>query len=187
MGAVRTLEYVGEMSPFRDAAAFVAAVKRQRPGISQRGIDEVVSRVLLTRKPRINGHVVHLWGADILTDDLANIPAAQWAEPSELAQIGALPIRDRVGLIDPRDPGLSRSYVWRWENDWIQQVTAADVEVIRGSDARAWFRDPHRADGPYRDARSFDFPVTERETFANGAEFRDFMRDQERIPQWSGV
>jgi len=185
-----TLEYIGEDHPFRDIAAFVAAIKRRAPRISQAGVDQKVAEALLKRTPRTPGIVKILFGTDILTDDLESLPAWEWLTPVFRAEIGNCPMNERnryiYATIDGMIP-LANSYVWRVENNWMQEVTEADVAVIRRSEARGWFRNPHRANGPHQDPRSYDLPVMSQETFRNPAEFTDFLRDQERIPHWSGV
>lgn len=144
---------------------------------------EVVRGLLFLDPPRIDQLVVHLWGADILSDDPTSIPA--WSLVSrEFRDIVLTASNDqKQRMIDPE--GLSTSYVWCKAGNWVQEVSETDVEVIRNSDARTWFRDPERF-GPFTPINAFAFPVVETVPINGADDLRQFRRDQRRKTVWTG-
>jgi hypothetical protein len=202
-------------SPFHDIEGTVAKLKAKHPTISDHGINVAVKRMLDGYKPRHKGLVVHLYGADILTADLEDIPAWPWVSDAEKRRIQKYPIdkgervpndvdaevrrmvqEEMAGRLSPwmihrsvliSPPGLQQTYVWRQANDWIQEVTDADYALILSTPYnRRHFRDPD-IHGPYVPVRSYDTPGEEigRARSLRDAEY--LMRHVTRRPQWSGT
>ncbi len=181
MGQV--LEFIGKSRVRRDPVRTAEAVRREHPGLSEAGVIEVVRGLLFQDPPRIEQLVVHFWGADILTPDPTTIPAWSLATPYWREVVLNADEAKRRALIDPK--GLSASYVWCAQGKWVQEVSTADVEVIRGSDARTWFRDVDRF-GPFVPRRAFDFPVQDTVAIRSADDLRQFRRDQKRKTLWTG-
>lgn len=179
----RTLEYLGRTRIRRDPVATEAEVRRRHPGLSEAGVIEVVRGLLFQDPGRPEMLVVHLWGADILSDDPTPIRA--WALATRYWREVILNADEakRRDMIDPK--GLSASYVWRREGRWVQEVSDEDVEVIRQSAARTWFRDPERF-GPFTPQRAFDFPVRDSVAIRSADDLTQFRQDEKRTPQWTG-
>lgn len=210
----RRLEF-SPVSPFHDIEGTVAKLRAQYPGISDKGVNQAVKRMLTGYKARHKGRIVHLFGADIMTANLEGIPAWSWITPAERRRLmeHAIdtgeripndvegPVRrmlqeelagrlnrkavNRSVLISP--PGLQQTYVWRQSNGWVQEVTDHDYDLILSTPAnRRQFRDPD-IHGPYIPVRSYDAPG-EVVTIARNLREVDYaMRHLTRAPQWSGV
>lgn len=181
MGQV--LQFVAKSRVRRDPEATAAAVRRAHPGLSEGGVIEVVRGLLFRDPPRFEGLVVHLFGADILSEDPTTIPAWPLIHPSWHDSILTGDEAARRKMIDPE--GLTTTYVWCAAGNWVQEVSDVDVEVIRRSHARTWFRDPARF-GAFTPPRAFDFPVIETVPIAGADDLRQFRREQRRRPQWTG-
>jgi len=208
------------LGPFHDLEATVARIRAAHPGITDRGVNQAVKRMLNGYKPRHKGRIVYLFGADIMTAQIDAIPAWRWLSdgakarllehPTEggtclpetvdgdddqtridLVQAGLINEHYRKGvnrsvLISPR--GLSQTYVWRIENDWLQEVTPADYRLIFAHPAsRRRFRDPDRH-GPYQDVRSYDGPniVTHREVSRSMRDVEYMLRQTTAAKNWQG-
>lgn len=184
MAAPVTLEFIGMDVARRNLPAVVAGLRRKYPNISETGVHEMAKAELTMSPPRYPQHVVHLFGADILSADLTTIPAWPLVEPVFQDQLRNTPVQDRGRMIDP--VGLSRTYVWRQTANWVQEVTAADVDVIRRSEARTWFRSVERH-GLWIPHRAWDLPVLDSVAFTDPTEAKRYERDQQRTKQWNGV
>lgn len=179
----RTLEFLSMSRIRRDPAAVEAEVRRRHPGLSEAGVIEVVRGLLFQDPGRPEMLVVHLWGADILTGDPTTIPAWPLATLYWREVILNAGEAKRRAMIDPE--GLSTSYVWSKAGNWVQEVSDEDVEVIRQSRARTWFRDVQRF-GPFTPHRAFDFPVRDSVAIRSADDLRQFRREQKRTGQWTG-
>lgn len=92
---MRTIE-LAPLSPFHDIEGTVRKLKAAKPGITQLGINQAVKRMLDRYDPRHPGRHVALFGADIMTAQLDQIPAWPY-----------LPDGQRRRLLDhPIDGGL---------------------------------------------------------------------------------
>ncbi len=210
----RRLEYAPR-SPFHDIQGTVNKIRAQYPGISDMGVNQAVKRMLTGYKPRHKGLVVHLYGADILSENLPGIPAWQWVSEGERVRLLDHPIDrgeripndiepqvvrvlqeelanrlnrkavHRSVLISP--PGLQQTYVWRQDNAWIQEVRDADYDLILAVPGnRRLFRDPD-IHGPYVAVRSYDTPGEVIGIAHNGREADYLIRSTQRRPQWSSA
>lgn len=178
------LEFIGKPSPRRDLNAFHDELRAKYPQLSERGVHEVTKAELERTPPRYPGYVLHLIGEDIMTNDPSTIPAWPWMTGYERGRVMSTPLDERSRLVDPK--GLARTYVWRKETDWVQDVTDADLEVIRLSDARTWFRNIERY-GRWTPERAYDFPVIETHPMQEWNDVEAFRRDRERKPMWNGL
>lgn len=178
------LEFIGKDVARRNQKKLLEGIERQYPTMTQAERNEIALVELAKVQPRHKHLVQHLIGADVVTEDPTTM--ALWPiMGSQLKRvILGRSIEGRRALIDPA--GLSRTYVWRASNGWVQEVEDADVDVIRASPARNWFRDADKF-GPYRPARAYDLPVKEREAFADAYEAKRFEADLILKPQWRGV
>lgn len=109
----------------------------------------------------------------------------------ELIQAGLANSQYRAGvnrsvLISPR--GLQNTYVWCYENRWLQDVTDADARLIlgvRGADQK--FRD-RTIHGPYEDVRSYEGPNIVRTRIEAPASEADYiMRQLKAAKSWQGT
>jgi hypothetical protein len=202
-------------SPFHDIEGTVAKIRAQHPGITDMGVNQAIKRMLTGYKPRHKGRIVHLFGADILTADLTTIAAwpvmGDWEKrrlslypidtgdripddiegPARRAMQEALATRgdirnvNRSVLISP--PGLSRTYVWRQSNGWMQEVSDDDYALILSTPAnRRTFRDPDIY-GAYVPVRSYDAPGNVVATARNLRDADYLIRQTQRRPSWSGA
>ena len=179
------LEFIGKDVIRRDPMKFLEQVREKYPTLSERGLHEVAGAEFEKRKPRHKNHVVHLFGRDILSDDLTSIAAWPLITPAFRRVLADRKAAGTIGtLIDPED--LGQTYVWRHDHGWIQEVTDADADVLRRSKARAWFRnvDNH---GLFVPGRAWDFPVKERYEAPNMTEAQAIVRDLTRKKTWKGV
>ena len=206
----RTLIYTGRRNPFENIASFVAMVKARYPAITKEGIDQIVARQVAYRAPRSPARIVQLLGADIMTADLATIPAWPFLGPETRRDIEQCPqdtgervdemdaasqVRlvtglvkgkiNRSALISPR--GLQQTYVWSDATQWTQEVTDADYDLImQQRSLAAVLRDPDLT-GPYVEIRPYDVPVANTYAFPNMQEAQRFHDDLKRHPQFAGV
>jgi hypothetical protein len=212
-------------SPFHDIEGTVRRIRDRFPGISDLGVNQAVARMLDSGtdrgyKPRTKGRYVYLFGADIMSAQIDQIPA--WPlmsdgvrerlldhpveggitledrleanddpQQTELIQAGLANHQHRAGvnrsvLISPR--GLSQTYVWCHENQWIQEVTDADADLIlsaRGASQK--FRDI-AIHGPYEDVRSYEGPNIVRERIEAPARDAEYVMRQLKAAQtWQGA
>jgi len=179
------LEFIGREVIRRDPMKFLDELRAKYGAtVSERGIQEIAAREFQRRKPRNPAMVVHLFGRDILTDDLTTIEAWPMVDPKEKRVLERLTPAQREKKVDPE--GLSKTYVWRKSNGWVQDVTEADAEVLRRSTARGWFRDID-VKGPFVVQRAWDFPVAERYEAGSIQDAQAIVRDVTRKKQWKGV
>ena len=83
---------------------------------------------------------------------------------------------------------LSRTYSWCFANNWLQEVTDADYDLILSMPGMGQkFRDPD-IHGPYQDVRSYDGPgvVTQRHV-APLSDANYIMRQLKAAPSWQGT
>lgn len=178
------LEFVGKPSPRRNLNAFHDELRGKYPSLTERGIHEVTQAELEKTPPRYPGYVLHFFSDDILTADLTTLPTWHFFSKAEQRDMPRRTMEQRRRLVDPK--GMSQTYVWRRENDWLQDVTGADVEVIRRSAARTWFRNVERH-GPWTPERAYEFPVIESHPMTSKDDIEAFQRDRERKPTWHGL
>ncbi len=190
--------FVGKRKHLGDLNAYHAALHAQYPTVSEAGIQAMTKAELERVEPRNANLVQHLIGEDVIgamvvPGESANanawtcneIEAWQWMTVTERKRIHATPMADRLELVDP--VGLSRTYVWRESNGWIQDVTDADVAVIRRSGARHWFHNIDRYGEVDIETRAYDFPVTEQHAMTNWDDAKAFLKDREVKPAWPGL
>lgn len=207
------LEYIGLPGPHRDMRKFVGAVQAYKPGITDTEIESVVHRESVRKRPRHNGQQFQVFGADIMSDDLKSMDAwphliGQWqrdlpmfplqggivvGSDEEYAAVrlkvaidthGAQHI-NRASLLVPE--GLSKTYVWCQANGFTQQVTDADVAIIRRTQIlNLMFRNPDIADGPMR-IEGFMRQATDKHAFTTIAEAKAYEADTAPVQQWKGV
>lgn len=225
---IRRIEF-SPVSPFHDLEGFKARVRAAHPTITERGLAQLIQLAAGGRDPKTknrsrNGYnprhpsrVYHLFGDDVMTADLMQIPAWPWIAPGERVRLLDHPITggevispDAVGtirrmlqeelanrldrksvnrsaLISP--PGLTRTYVWCLGNGWMQDVEDADYDLILSSPGnRRLFRDPDIF-GLYQDVRSFNGPgiVTSRTEARSAKEAEYLMRQTKHQPNWQGA
>lgn len=212
-------------SPFHDIEGTVRRIRERFPSITDMGVNQAVARMLDSSqpqgyKPRTNGRFIYLFGADIMSAQLDQIPAwplmsdavrerilahpidggitledriANDEDPRqvELIQAGLANHQYRAGvnrsvLISPR--GLSQTYVWCFENQWIQEATDADAKIIlsaRGAGQK--FRDI-AVHGPYQDVRSYEGPdIVKQRIVAPAREAEYVMRQLNAAKSWQGT
>lgn len=114
MTGTRTIVFSGGRNPWEDIHGFKAYVKAKHPGISDKGINQVVKLAVGEYQPRIvhqdgsTARIVMLFGADIMTADLETLPAWPYLAPSAKQRLADHPI---VGgaTVDPENVQLSRA------------------------------------------------------------------------------
>ncbi|HEU0165742.1 MAG TPA: hypothetical protein VFQ54_11920 [Thermomicrobiales bacterium] len=207
----KTIEYTGGENPFADIAGFVGRAKSQYPGISDYDVNVIVKRTLGLRMERHKQRVVTLFGADIMTEQLEDIPSWSLLEWRHRSRIASYPLHggdmadeanfaesqkqlilrldtehvNRSVLISPR--GLGNTYVWCAGNEWRHEVSDADYDLILATPARRfYFRDPD-VHGLFVEQRAYmSNPVLSRHS-GTPDEFAAFMDDRTRKPQWQGA
>lgn len=180
------LEFIGRDIIRRNPMQFLDQLRAKYPTFTEAELHAVAGAEFSKKAPRHRSHVVHLFGRDILTDDLTTITAWQWVTPAFRRILAQADHAKRAALIDPKLPdALEQTYVWRHENRWIQEVSDSDVAVLRRSSARGWFRDVD-VHGPYVVPRTWDFPVAERFEAPSIDEGKRFVADVTRKRQWAG-
>src|SRR5690606_23529615 len=80
------------IGPFHDLPATVDKIRNAYPGITDKGVNQAIKRMLAGYNPRTPGRIVHLFGRDILTDDLETIAAWQWVGDGEKRRVQEHPI-----------------------------------------------------------------------------------------------
>lgn len=210
---MRVLEYMGDPGPWRGIEKFVAAVKAASPHLDDAGIMAVVHRENARKRPRHNRQRFHVFGADILSDDLQSMEAWPYLHPiwkrdlpmypleggrhirttdedapahlqSAIASHGAHQVNRRTLLVPE---GLSKTYVWCEANNWMQEVADADVAIIRNTRIlNLMFRDPNLAEGPMQIQGYQRQPTGEVYRFNTAQEAQAFERDMTSRPQWNG-
>lgn len=180
---MKRLEYIGAEVVHRDPVAFLNRLRKEYPHTSEKGIQAIAAAEFEKRHPRHAAQVLHLLGQDILADDVTTIAA--WSDVDGAIKTSLLSAsrEQREKRIDP--PGLSRTYVWRQRNGWVQEVTDHDVEILRKSSARGWFHDID-VRGPWVQPRTWDFPVRERFEASTIGDAQAIVRDLKRQQQWRG-
>lgn len=176
--------YIGRDIARRDPAKFLDGLRAKYPAVSETGIQEIARTELGKTPPRYPQEVVHLFGADVLSEDVTTMAAWPWISAYFRRVLQQSDDDAKQRLIDPAD--LSRTYVWRRTNGWTQEVSDADVAVIRQSSARTWFRDTERF-GAFVPTRMWDLPVIESHTFDNQFDADAYRKDQQRKARWRGV
>jgi hypothetical protein len=177
------LEFIGQEIIHRDPVAFLENLRKELPNMSEKAFHAIAGAEFEKRAPRHDYLVVHLFGRDILTDDITTIAAWPDVDPQEHPALLNATIAERERKIDP--PGLSTTYVWRKSNGWVQEVSDSDLDVIRQSAARTWFRDID-THGAWVPKRAWDLPVRERYEASTLDDAAKFVADIKRNPQWQG-
>lgn len=174
------------IGPFHDLAATVDKIKNAYPGITDKGVNQAIQRMLGSYNPRTPGRIVHLFGADIMTEHLETIEAWPWIGDGEKRRLQDHPISggemipdDVTGVLRKMrqeelagrgrearahinrsvlisPPGLQQTYVWRLSRGWMQEVLEADYHLILSSPANRRLFRDPDIHGPYRDVRSYD-------------------------------
>ena len=178
------LEFIGREVIRKDPMKFLEQLRAKFPNVSEKGLHAIAGAEFEKRHPRTPRMVVHLFGRDILSDDLTSIPAWPLIDPKEKRVLVNATRERREQMIDPQE--LSRTYVWRQSAGWVQEVTDHDADVLRRSTARGWFRNID-AHGPFVPTRAWDFPVKERHTAGTLADAQAIVRDVTRKKTWNGV
>lgn len=207
----RILEYIGQPGPWLNPEKWVAALKHYEPSLTDREVVDRVHMGNVRQRPRHPNGEFHIFGRDILTTNLASIDAWPflpdvWKQELPLYPITGGSVVDRgaetaaVALSNARmNPhkvnreswvfpvGLSKTYVWCLENQFMQTVSDADVELIRRTPGlKLCFRDPNLADGALQ-IRDYTYPTSEQLDFGKTNDLIDFEADQTRVKQWAGV
>jgi len=206
----RVVEFCGGINPWDNIHAFVAWARKKYPGISDRGINQLTMKTVMAYQARTN-RVRTIFGRDILTADLEQIPAWPYLPAGEKARLLSHPYsggtkldagsvavarEEQAGKLDRSavnrealvTPGLEQTYVFSAETPipWTQEVTDNDYHVILGNADRRFFRDPD-LHGPYIPTRAYDaYPAIERHS-GDKADLKHFVDEHTRKPQFSGV
>lgn len=211
---MRTLEYMGSPGPWRDIAKFVAAVKAASPHLDDVQIMAVVHRENARKRPRHSKRTFHIFGADILSDDLQSMDAWPYLHHIWKRDLSKYPLEggrhirstdedapvhlqtaiashsahqvNRRTLLVPA--GLSKTYVWCQANNWMQDVADTDVAIIRNTRTlNLMFRDPHLADGPLQIQDYRRQATGEIYKFKTADEAKAFEGDMTSRQLWKGV
>lgn len=206
------IAFSGGVNPFLNLPSFYVHCKRKYPNLSDVEFARLVKIACGSRRQRIPGMTVTLFGRDIMTDDLESIPAWPYLLPGDKRRIQQHPnvggeqashekgkiaklellgkmnrgAVNRSVLISP--DGLEHTYVWSKRTGWEQDVTQHDWELIQTSSptTAARFHDVSTL-GPYVDVRTYgNAHVIERHEATTTKEAAAIMRSQRRTPQWSG-
>ena len=158
---MRTLEYTGYKNVQESQETlqkFVDRLLKTYPGIKT--IDQIRSaiyRATVERKQRFRagegGTVTVFFGADIMSDEPLSNPAWQfmpagWAQ-AILSQ--STDLREAMRTVK----GLSQTYFFTWHNNWLQEVTDEDYDLIMTSQYRKMFKDPE-IHGLHVEVRAYD-------------------------------
>lgn len=211
---VRTLEFMGQPGPWRDIKKFVAAVKAASPHLDDAQIMAVVHRENARKRPRHTRQRFHVFGADILSNDLQSMDAWPYLHDIWKRDLPMYPLEggrhirstdedapvhlqtaiashsahqvNRRTLLVPE--GLSKTYVWCQANNWMQDVADADVVILRNTPIlNLMFRDPSLASGPLQIQGYQRLSTGEKYQFNSADEAQAFERDMTSRPQWKGV
>lgn len=209
----KVLEFIGQAGPWRDIAKFVAAVKAASPHLDDAQIMAIVHRENARKRPRHSKWTFHVFGADILSDDLQSMDAwgylpSRWQRDlpmypvqggrlirttdddapihlqTAIAQNGAHQVNRRSLMVPD---GLSKTYVWCQANNWMQEVADADVAIIRNTPIlKLMFRDPNLASGPLQIQDYRRQATGDIYRFDSVDEAQAFERSMTSRPQWNG-
>lgn len=184
------LVYIG-MNATVNVQRILDEVREKYPLLKEHEIHELariaVEQSLAKRPPRYEGHVVNLLGRDILSaTPEKTVQSWRWMEPIDRRDIESVPANERQErILDRFEPhGLEHSYTWRRQNNWTQDVTPHDVEILRVSEARTWFISADRSWAP---VRNFEYPVIETQMFTDAQEAKRYENDQRRVRRWKGA
>src|SRR5690606_27743079 len=120
------LEFIGREVIRRDPMQLLDVPRAKYCAtVSERGIQEIAAREFQRGKQRNSAMVAHLFGRAILIDDLTTIEAWPMVDPNEKRVLERLTPAQREKKVGPE--GLSKTYVWRKSNGWVQDVTEADA------------------------------------------------------------
>ncbi len=149
------IEFTGGPSPWSDLGKFVETAKRIHPRATNtpRKVNQYVARATVERPQRAPWIRHVAFGADIMSNEFASLPAYQWFDGDQIARLLAMPMDQRQTLIDI--PGLENTYIWLAGNNWLQDVSDRDVEAIKRYKNRHWFSLPEKV-GYHVDVRSYD-------------------------------
>lgn len=191
------LEFIGQPGPWRDLEKFIAAVRYKKPGISEWDLMTLIHETNARLRPRNDRQQFQLFGADILSDKLSDIEGWMYVEPTWRNLIPLFPLHtgelidndeggklkmaiatrsydliNRGSFITP--PGLSRTYIWTRENNFIQDVRDRDIDLIREwPRIRNLFRPVDLANGP-QVIQSLELPVLEKHSMRDATEAANF-------------
>lgn len=206
----RVIEFTGGVNPWDDIHTFVAMAKSKYPGITSEGINQLAMKTVMAYQARTN-RVKTIYGRDILTADLEQIPAWQYLPDGEKARLEAHPYdggtklgagnvavakAEQAGSLNRGGinrealvtPDLEQTYVFGAHTaiPWVQEVTENDYHTILSKADRRFFRDPD-LHGPYVPVRSYDaYTVIERGS-GNNVDLDHFVKENTRSQQWAGV
>lgn len=180
----RRLEYTGGIHPFAGPgiAYFAEQIRKRKPGITDRGVSEVVARMIEQYDPRTDRRSVVLFGEDIMTEDPTSLPVWESLAGKIRQRVLAHPhdIGERIDPLAERaiemerletlpraavnrsfliHPPLKQTYCWlkRSATPWTQEVRDDDYVVIMNDPVhRRLFQDPD-IKGPYQDVRAYDY------------------------------
>lgn len=182
----KRLEFISYSVHRRDPDRFKRELRQALPTVSPEDFEQIAKVELWKHKPRLNHTEVNLFGVDVLTDDVTTV--ASWGEMSAKAQ-RFVRRHAKAGTLSHlvSIPGLSRSYVWNQRNAWIQEVTDADADLMRGDPkARHWFRD-YDVYGPWQGfPQTWTLPVVEEFRATNLDDAKRFVADVKKTKQWPG-
>lgn len=212
----RRLEYTGGIHPFAGPGIgfFAEQIRKRQPGITDRGVNEVVMRMVAQYDPRTKNRSVALLGDDIMTADPASLPVWDLLAPKIQRRILAHPF-DTGERIDPLAeraiemermetlprhavnrsfliwPPLKQTYCWRKNSPtpWTQEVRDDDYIVIMNDPIhRRNFQDPDLK-GPYQDVRAYDYAnlAKERHIAHDMADVEALKRQYSRTHHTQGV
>lgn len=181
------LVYIGQNATV-NVPRILDEVRKKYPLLKEHELHEIARRTveesLASRPPRYETHVINLFGEDVCSEDLvANMQNWRWMLPDDQNWVKSVPLSLRKAWLARFTPrGLEQSYTWRRENNWTQDVTPHDVEILRyDPDCSHWFIS---ADRSWQPVRNFDYPVIERQAFSDPVEAKKYEKDQRRHKQW---
>jgi hypothetical protein len=149
------VEFTGGPSPWEDLGTFIEVARKRHPNATntQRKLNQYVARATVERPQRAPWLKHVEFGADILSNEFGSLPAYQFFTADQVARLLAMPIAQRHTLITI--PGLEHTYIWLDQNQWLQDVSDHDIQVIRHHPRRHWFSLPEKV-GYHVDVRSYD-------------------------------
>lgn len=209
---MKRLEYIGLPGPHRDVRSFVANIKKANPALTDVQVERVVRLANAKYRPRFKLQIWTLFGADIMSEDLMSIDAWQYLDKDWRRDLPLFPLDggdvidaelhgakaldaalkmhgpsriNRRSLLVPA--GLSKTYVWRRENAFTQEVHDNDVEILRQTPVlNRCFRDRDQANGPLT-IEYFQRGTASRELLRNANDLEAFEADQRITRSWKGV
>ncbi len=184
------LEFIGKDVMRRNWKQVLEMTRAQYPHLTETSIEHIASDMMRQTKgpdgdsisvgPRIDQENLVAWGRDVFAENPETMEAWPLLTPIQ---------RDTVlqGKCRFYPTGLSKTYVWCKQNDFVQEVSDADAELIRKATFIAgWFQNPE-VYGPYTPVRTFDYEVAEEHEFNDLTEARRYERDIQGTKQWNGV